>query len=388
MVLKRYDIDAYIETAHELAEKVKQSVEQIEAERQLPSALADEIAAKGFFRLLVPRALGGSELDHPDFLKLVEVFAKVDASAAWCFNQNNVFATNSCRMPAKIAQEIYGSQRSVITNGPPLPGSVAEVVEGGYRLKGRWVFSSGVRHGTWIAALVPIKYPGQDKVSTHRDDMRVMLMPKSDVKLVDNWQVKGFRGTGSFGFEIDDLYIPNERSYSPSDPPSVRGPLYVIPTTLLFAAGFATVALGVARASLDAAIQLSIRKVQGQETGLLQDKLTTHRQVGETEAIWRSASAYLRECASAVWHSACERGSLTDEERINLRLAATFTIRRSAEVVDSAYNLSGSSAIFASNPVQRRFQDIHVLTQQIQGRLTHYDTAGQFFLGLQPDGQF
>ena len=91
-----------------------------------------------------------------------------------------------------------------------------------------------------------------------------------------------------------------------------------------------------------------------------------------------------------MWRSACKNHALTTEERIRLRLAraSTDAIRRAAEVVDICYNLCGSSAIFASNPIQRRFQDIHVVTQHIQGRPTHYETAGQFFLGLEPEGSF
>jgi alkylation response protein AidB-like acyl-CoA dehydrogenase len=120
----------------------------------------------------------------------------------------------------------------------------------------------------------------------------------------------------------------------------------------------------------------------------LQDLSTTQRTVGEAEAIWGSAKAYLRETASAMWEGACQNRSLTYEERIRLRLASTYGIRKAGEVVDIAYTLCGSDAIFATSPVQRRFRDVHTITQQIQGRLSHYDTAGQFFLGLEPEGIF
>jgi alkylation response protein AidB-like acyl-CoA dehydrogenase len=209
-------------------------------------------------------------------------------------------------------------------------------------------------------------------------------MPKEDVSLVDVWQVNGLRGTGSFSFEADDLFVPSYRTYGPSDRPREGGALYAIPTGLLFPSGFAMVALGVARASLDAAIDFAGSKTVGQET--LRDKATTQRQIGQAEAIWRSSLAFLREGTSAVWESASKDHRLNMEERIRLRLAGTHAIRMAADVVDIAYNVCGSSSIFESNPVQRRFQDVHVITQQLQGRLSHYDTAGQFFLGLEPVG--
>ena len=237
------------------------------------------------------------------------------------------------------------------------------------------------------AALVPISGSDRgDDASSDRKEVRTLLMPKEDVRLVDVWQVNGLRGTGSFSFEADDLFVPGHRSYSPSDGPREDGALYVIPTSLLFPSGFATVALGVARASLDAAIDLAGNKAVDQQT--LRDRPTVQRQVGTAEAIWRSARAFLRESASSVWESARKNHSLTVEERIRLRLASTHAIRMASEVVDIAYDVCGSNSIFSINPVQRRFQDVHVITQQVQGRLAHYDTAGQFFLGLEPEGLF
>ena len=151
-------------------------------------------------------------------------------------------------------------------------------------------------------------------------------------------------------------------------------------------------ALGVSRAALDAAIALANRKAPGntEANALLRDMSTTQRQVGEAEAIWNSVRAFLRESATAVWESACAGRALTMDERIRMRLASTFANRKAAEVADIAYTLCGSSAIFETNPVQRRFQDVHVINQQVQGRLSHYDTAGRYFLGVEPgrDGLF
>jgi indole-3-acetate monooxygenase len=200
--------------------------------------------------------------------------------------------------------------------------------------------------------------------------------------------VQGLRGTASFSFEVDDLFIPDARSYDPAGAPRDEGPLNRIPTTLLFASGFSTVALGIARASLDTAMDLAGSKIPGRASRLLQDESTTQRLIGEAEAIWHSTRSFLREAASSVWQSAAANKPLTVEQRIKLRLASTFGIRKATEMVDTAYGLCGSNAILETNPVQRRFQDIHVVSQHIQGRPTHYETAGQFFMGLEPEGNF
>ena len=400
MIAKERDTEYYIDKARELAALVAENTDRINEQRKIPTDVSNEIADAGFFRLLMPRNLGGAQLDHPDFLRIVQIIAEADGSVGWSFNQNNVFATNSTRMNDKTREEIYSNPRAVITNGPPMSRSRAIEVDGGYSLSGRWNFSSGSDHATWIAALTPIQHtddneanPAEIVTMVSRDDMRILLIPKDEVEMVNNWQVNGLRGTASWGFEADGLFIPKHRTYDPAAAPREDGAVYRIPTSLLFASGFGTVAMGAARAALDAAKELANRKVPGNmdlATPLLRDWSTTQRQVGEAEAIWHSARAFLREAAGAVWETVFAGDQLTMSQLIHMRLASTHANRKAADVVDIAYTLCGSSAIFESNPVQRRFQDVHVINQQVQGRLTHYDTAGRFFMGMDPgrDGLF
>ena len=176
--------------------------------------------------------------------------------------------------------------------------------------------------------------------------------------------------------------------YNPDGIPREDGPVFGIPTTLLFATGFSTVALGIAKASLNIAIDLAGKKIPGRATRLLQEEATTQRIIGEAEAIWLSAKAFLREAHGSVWEAVTAREPLTTEKRVMLRLAATFGIQKAKEVVDTAYDLCGSNAILDTNPILRRFQDIHVVSQHIQGRPTHFETAGQFFMGMKPEGNF
>ena len=389
MAIAQHDLEYYLDTAHELAERVAAQANQIDSERQIPAELAGQIADKGFFRLLLPRSLGGAQLEHPDFLRILEIFADVDGSTGWCINQNNVHSTNSLRMTLETAQEIYAEDRAVVTNGPPDSTVRAVPCDGGYRLTGRWNFSSGISHATWVAARAPIVGPGDAPAPGFgREGHRIMLMPKNEVDFVDFWPVQGLRGTASFSFEVDDHFVPENRTYDPAGPMREDGPVYGIPTTLLFASGFSTVALGIAKASLGTAMKLAEGKVPGRATRLLRDESTTQRIIGEAEAVWHSAKAFLREAHASVWDSAVAKTPLTMEQRIKLRLAATFGIQKAKEVVETAYTLCGSSAILDTNPIQRQFQDIHVVSQHIQGRSTHFETAGQFFMGMEPEGNF
>ena len=380
--------DSYLTIARELAPRIAAVTDRIDQERELPRELFATLADKGFFRLLVPRSLGGGEIDYLEHLSIVQTFAQVDGSTAWCINQNNVFATVSAKMPESLAREIWSAPRAVVANGPPT-NAFAIPVSGGYHLTGRWNFSSGCRHATWMAAAASVKQSnhGRDPSADKRED-RMLIMPKEQVSLLDVWQVNGLRGTGTFSFGVEKVFVPSERTFNMADSPREEGPLYVMPMLLLFASGFACTALGVARSALDAAIELAGGKCPRLDRDLLRDKPIVQREIGRAEAIWGAARAFLLETATAAWESAREVHALTVEERIRLRLASTHAIRMAAAAVDIIYEVCGSDSIFEHKPIQRRFQDAHVITQQIQGRMAHYETAGQFFLGLEPEGMF
>ena len=374
---------SFLDVAKGFVPKILDASRVISESREIPPRLASEMAEEGLFRLYIPKSVGGFEIDYLEFLELVAVIAEADGSVGWCFNQNNVLSTLSAFMPKELAQEIWSDPTVVLSNGPPV-SPTAISVEGGYRLSGRWNFSSGSRHAKWVVALSPIK--GRVLEDGESPEMRNMMIPKEEVEFIDTWDVNGLRGTGSFSFTAKDLFVPESHSFIEGVPPREEGPIYLIPKSLLFCSGFATTALGVARGALNDVIQLSSAKTP-QEQELLRKQPFVQREIGQAEAIWRSAKLYLRDSAEAVWESAVKERIIPLERRINLRLSSTHAIREAIKVADIAYSLSGATAIFETSPIQRRMQDVKVIAQQIQGRMSHYDTAGQFFLGLDPQSR-
>ena len=362
--------------AESIAAKIAAAADDIDAARELPPPLADEMKELGFFRLLVPRSLGGEEMDWVDYLETVLAVAVADASAAWCYNQGAVFATTACRAPQALAEEVWGDRRTVVANGPPQGPVEESAAAGGRRLTGLWTFSSGCRHANWMAALA----------APRGEPPRLHLIPREEVELVDVWQVAGLRGTGSFSFRVRDLFVPERRTMRLDAPPRAGGALYSIPQGLLFACGFGCVALGNARAALDDAIELCANKRPRFGARPLREEAPAQERVGKAEAKWRAAKALLFETAGEVWRSVRGSGRIATGERVALRMAGTHAIRESAQVADIAYALCGSTSIFRDRAVQRRFQDAHVITQQVQGRESHYETVGQFHLGLEPRG--
>jgi len=150
--------------------------------------------------------------------------------------------------------------------------------------------------------------------------------------------------------------------------------------SVTFSLGFAAVSLGVARATLDAAIALARSKHPSLATGAMRDNAAVQGLIGRTEGDWRAARAYLYAAAHAMWRDLGATGEFSAAHRSAVRLAATWTIHQCARVVDTAYHMAGATAVFRSNPFERRFRDMHAIAQQIQARDSHYEDVGKAIL--------
>ena len=332
------------------------------------------------FAQLLPREFNGQETNFLEYLALIESVAHADGSTAWCLNQNNVLATFAAVMPRDLAQEVWSKKSAILSNGPPVTVSV-EKQNGGLVLTGEWRLSSGFAHADWLLAALPREKQENNGRAILRKPYAVL--PKKDAERVDDWNVSGLRGTGSNSFKTRNLFVPEHRIFYDEHSDSPVKPFSRIPRDLLFAAGFAMVAVGIARRCIDDVGTIVITKIP-QDQVLLKNQEMVQYQTGKLEALWQSCRSYL---LNSVFHLLQDDGvpEYPKDLRIQVRLASTHAIRETAEIVNTAYGMAGSHAVFESNPVQRCFQDIHAIVQQVQGRLVHYRTAGQYFLGLESD---
>jgi alkylation response protein AidB-like acyl-CoA dehydrogenase len=372
------------DAARELAPSIAAAASEIERTRELPRPLFAAMADAGLFHMLIPHQLGGAELDFPSYIAVLEEIAKADASTAWCLNQGGVWATHACCMPPDLAREVFsGSPRSVVANTPS-PTATAVPVEGGYLVTGTQGFSTGSHHASWIAARGKILEDGQvRKLPSGADDTRFFMLPVGEVELLDTWHTRGLRGTGTHSFAVKDAFVPEHRTFwDGAQPRPEYGPLYCMPRSLMFASGDATIACGLARRTLDEFVELAGGKMPGWSTELLRNLPLVQYELGQAEALLRAARALLFETVREVWGPISETGTMTMAQRVSLRTATTFALRTGAEVVDTAYNLAGATAVYESHPLQRYFQDAHVITQHIQSRLNHFELVGKYYLGL------
>ena len=375
-----------LDAARKLAPMIRSCADQIEADRELPRPLFEALADAGLFLLALPRALGGVEIDLPTYVQALEEIGKADASTGWIVNQCAIFATYAARMPRDVAHLIWiDTPRSIVAN-TPLATAQAIVVPRGYRVTGRQGFSTGCRHASWLAARARIFENGQLRLQDDQPEQRYLFVPAAEAELLDTWHVRGMRGTGTHHFAVNDVFVPAERTVLQAGAPLLEtGPLFQIPRTLLFASADAAIALGVARSCLLAFYELAGAKTPRAMQATLRDQPLIQAAVGQAEANLRSGRAFLSEAVGEIWSEATSTGATTQERRAVLRLATTHAIRLAVNVVDTVYNASGVTTIYEGNLIQRHFQDIHVISQHLQGRLSHYELVGQHWLGLQTD---
>jgi len=376
---------APLEAARKLGALIRSSAPETEAQRELPRPLFEAMADAGLFQLALPRALGGAEMDLPSYIRVIEEIGKSDASTGWVTNQLTIFATYAARMPHEAARAIWDTPRSVVAN-TPLANAQAVVVPGGYRVTGRQGFSTGCRHASWLAAHGTVIEDGRPRLDMGQPERRYCFVPRAQAELLDTWQVRGMRGTGTHHFAVNDVFVPEALTVRSVTAPLIEtGPLYQIPRTLVFASGDASVALGTARSCLATFVELATTKTPRAMEALLRDQVMVQNDVGHAEAHIRSGRAFLHEAVGDIWRTLTAGSGITLEQRATLRLATTHAMRLAVQVVDTVYNASGATAVYDSNPIQRYFQDVHVISQHLQARLAHYELVGRHWLGLKVD---
>jgi indole-3-acetate monooxygenase len=378
------------------AEAVRTAVaaasDEIESTRRLPPELLDRLHEAGLFRLLLPRSSDGIETDPLTFFHVMETIARADGSTAWCLSQAGGCAMSAAYLDLPVAHEIFGNDPRAVVAWGPGPKVKAVECDGGYRVTGVWSFTSGGRHATWLGAHCPIvKADGSPRLDDDgRQQERTMLVRTGDVAWTEIWNTVGLRGTASDQFALNDFFVRADHSITRQFDRECResGPLYRMGSGTCYQVGFAGVACGIARGALDSFIDVARDKVARGSKGVLRDNAVVQSNLAQAEVNLRAARGFVLVSMADTWKDLCAGASITVEQRITIRMAATHAIHKAREAVDFAYNAAGATAIFENHPLERRFRDIHTVTQQLQGQLRHFETVGAWIMGADTDLTF
>jgi alkylation response protein AidB-like acyl-CoA dehydrogenase len=261
-------------------------------------------------------------------------------------------------------------------------------VDGGYRLSGQWPFNSGASNADWMSVAAVIFDGKAPRMGQFGPEMVFAVLHPGDVEIIDTWSVTGLCGTSSHDLRVTDLFVPGERTGSFSlatgpravrDSVLARFPLF----TLLGLAQSPPVCLGIARHALDSFRDLALAKVTP-FGGRLSDQVQAQVGIARAEAALRSARSYWFETVRCAWESARAGRELTLDTRAELRMASLNAVESSVCAVDSAFRLSGSTAIFQAQDIERCWRDVHTAAQHLQVQDGRWETAGRVLFGLDP----
>ena len=378
------------EVARTLRELVAEEAPESEVRRTLTARTVEALWDSGLMQRFNPAEAGGSE---PSFAEMIETWIELawqDGSLGW-IGIANLPSAAACAayLPDEGFAEVFTAHDNLVTMGGQFfPNGLGESVEGGYRVTGAWQFGSGTGHAEYVAAGFMPTVDGELVVG---DDgippLLVAVIPRHEIVFADGWHVQGLKGTGSYDYNVTDLFVPESRTFELFATTPLRGasPAFRMGLMPITAAGHASWALGVARSMLDDVAELARTKVRMGDEGALANRPTFQKGLSHHTAMWQAARLLVLDAFAAAERQVETEGSLSPTMRADLRVAATYATEASREVVQWAHLAAGTSAIREGTRLERAFRDLYTGTQHVFIGEKTYQDAARIHLGLVED---
>ncbi|MEV4672404.1 MULTISPECIES: 3-hydroxy-9,10-secoandrosta-1,3,5(10)-triene-9,17-dione monooxygenase oxygenase subunit [Actinomadura] len=380
--------DQVLDAVRDLAPAIAERAAEAEEARRVPEATIKELAGTGFFRLLQPKAFGGYEADPATFYAAVREIAAACGSTGWVASVVGVHPWQLGLFPVAAQEEVWGADQNTRISSSYAPTGEVTPVEGGFRVSGRWSFSSGCDHADWVFLGGLVRGADGNPV-----DMRTFLLPRADYRIDDVWRTVGLRGTGSNDIVVEDAFVPEHRTLSFADTSACRcpgqevnqAPLYRLPFAAVFSTTISMPIVGIAQGALDAYLTATRNRVRVSYGGqkVAEDP---HAQVriataaGEIDAAWVLMERNIRDLVRAA-----EAGrEFPLKLRLRTRRDQVLATGRAIRAVDLLFENAGGRALAEGDQVQRRWRDAHAgrvhAVNDPERALTLY---GQGALGLE-----
>ncbi|WP_128376404.1 acyl-CoA dehydrogenase family protein [Streptomyces cavernae] len=353
---------------------IRQEAESAEAAGRLTPAVVQALEDSGVFRIGIPRSLGGYELTPSQAIQSVEKISHEDASTGWIVHSVYVCSgTTAAYVGKEAAQKLYGDGRVTLVAGQGTRPGTAVRVDGGYRLTGSWSFASGMHHADYLHSAAVVEQTGRPVLLIH---------PKEQATLLDNWDVMGLRATGSIDYRVDDAFVPDEYAYDITTTEPVNGgALYRVGVWNIASIALTGWALGVGRRALDELGGVARRK-SGAPAATV-DTAEFHADYARAEIALRSARAWALEVWAGIEATIDSGAPLSTEEETLARLALNNATRTGQSVCATAYKWAGTAAL-RDGDLQRFFRDMHAGAQHVTSGPVVLQNAGRHLAGLAP----
>ncbi len=376
-----------LDAARELGPKIRAAADEIEQGRRLPMHLVREMQRAGVFRMAMPRAWGGPELDILTQVRVIEALSSVDASAGWCTMIGIDGGYVTTFIDQTVAREMYADLDSVtaITFAPP---GKAVKTKGGFIVNGRWPFGSGCQHATWLVGHFVVFDGDSPRLQPNGlPETRFGFVPAAEGEIIDTWTTNGLRGSGSHDWMVKDRFIPEERTFNLAAPTLYRQrPLYALPNLLLYKT--CAVALGIARGAIDDFVALASNKPMtfkspSASKAMLRDETYVQCTVAQAEASVSSARAFVFEAFGDLWNALLTGDPPSLKQRARGRLAMVHASAACLQAVELLYKANGGSSVYAGNAFDRRLRDMQTANQHTVVSLKTWEVTGRVLLGLE-----
>lgn len=364
-----------------LVPELRARAAEIEQERRLPADLVDRLRETGVFRMAVPESQGGPGLDSMQQTEVVEILATGDTSAAWCAMIGMDTPLYAQFLDESVARRLL-TDPDMITAGLILPVGRADRVPGGYRVTGRWPFGSGITHADWVVAGCFVYHGGVAEPSPTGQPMhwRIMIAPRDSFEIVDTWFTTGLAGSGSRDYQVTDLFVPEEHSFTFADPR--RGGPLATPEAIL--RNMPGVPLGVARAALGYVRELAADRIDRAAQTPWAQTYRVQTAIAECEMELGAARHAVYGSLRRQWDVLASGGQLSPDDRIAVVLARVNAFRAARSVVSRLYDLVGTTAIYRPSPLDRWLRDLTTMRQHVIAQDQVLQSAGAFLLGGTP----
>jgi indole-3-acetate monooxygenase len=381
-----------LERVRQIAPVVRAHADQGEQQRHLADPVVEAIREAGLYQMLVPRELGGLQVDPLTLYLVVEALAAIDGSTGWCMFINGAAPISAMFLQDDAAQSIFGNGAHDILSGTVFPFGRAVKCDGGYRVSQRGNYASGCWHATWHLAVCNI-YEDADSPPrigpSGAPDLMFVHLPYSQVTILDTWDVSGLCATGSHDTLIEDVFVPEAFTWTVGlearRGPKFEAPTYRFPFMGFFSWPMSAVALGIAQAAIDEIAGLSLRKTPRLATSTLHQRPLFQVQFAQAVALVNSARAWLHTVIRGISEKTLHGEPVSLEDRAECLLAATNATRSAAAAIELVYTAGGGSANYRRSPLQRQMRDIHAVTQHIGTAPAQYETSGRMLLALPAD---
>lgn len=379
-----------VTAAEALKPLVRERADDAQRLRHVPEDVVQAMANAGLYRLAAPACFGGGEADPITTIEVIETISEADGSIGWCLMIGiEVVGIGGSLMNPGTAARLFADRPNLVMSGALNPQGRARRVEGGWRVDGQWPFASGCHYADlfWGQCIVqgsPVDGSTVD-ASTGGPELIEVLVPRDSYEIVDTWRVNGLRGTGSHDVAVRDLFVPDEMSTRVAGrSPAHDGALYRLPPFTRLAYNKVGVATGIARAALDAFVELAERKRPRLSTRSLRDRPRAQLRYAEAEAALRSARAFVFDAVGDVWDTVLAGDVADRRQRALVRLACSHACQESIRAVELVHEAAGTSANFEDSPIGRARRDVAVVAQQVMVAPHFIEDAGRVLLGLDP----